>query len=210
MFEYSLLHWLTFLSAAVVLNVSPGPDMAFILGQTLSRGKRAGLAALAGVWCGALVHICAAATGLSALLAGSAVAFSVVKWIGAAYLFYLGLMAFRTKAGVLQITPVRPASFGRTLRQGLMVSVLNPKVALFFLAFLPQFVVDGAGPVWAQLALHGGLIIVVAALFELPLVFIADRLCAGLRRAPRLGKIFDRMFGSILIVLGVRLVVSQR
>ncbi|MHA3026437.1 LysE family translocator [Chromohalobacter israelensis] len=97
MFDYSLVHWLAFLSAAVLLNLSPGPDIAFILGQTLRSGRRHGFAAMLGVWSGAALHVVMAAAGLSAILATSAVAFSVVKWVGAAYLIWLGVKMLLSK-----------------------------------------------------------------------------------------------------------------
>lgn len=211
MFDYSLIHWTTFFTAAVLLNLSPGPDFAFILGRTAQGGRRAGFAAMFGVWAGALVHVTFAAAGLSAILASSAVAFAAVKWIGAAYLIYLGFCALRSGESVLVSAPNGQGdSFLRILRQGIFVSLLNPKVAIFFLAFLPQFVVPGAGPVWAQLALHGLLIIAVAALIEPPLVLIGDRLTTSLRGNPRVGKWLERMLGTVFVGLGVRLALQQR
>ena len=99
MFDYSILHWTTFVTAAILLNLSPGPDIAFILGQTVRGGRRAGFAAMAGIWTGALVHVGFVAAGLTAILASSAVAFSIVKWVGTAYLIYLGLSALGSKGG---------------------------------------------------------------------------------------------------------------
>ena len=158
MFDYTLVHWLTFLTAAVLLNLSPGPDIAFILGQTAKGGSKAGFAAMFGIWTGAGGHVLLAALGLSAVLATSAVAFSVVKWVGAGYLIWLGINALRSKGGGLVGNGgEKVISHWKIFRQGVLVSVLNPKVAVFFLAFLPQFVVEGAGPVWSQLLLHAGL-----------------------------------------------------
>ena len=99
MFEYSLLHWTTFLTATVLLTVSPGPDIGFILGHTVRGGRRAGFAAMGGIWTGALIHLAFAAAGLSAILASSAIAFTIVKWVGAAYLIYLGVSALRSNGG---------------------------------------------------------------------------------------------------------------
>ncbi len=160
MFDYSMLHWTTFVTAAILLNLSPGPDIAFILGQTVRGGRRAGFAAMAGIWTGALVHVGFAAAGLTAILASSAVAFSIVKWVGAAYLIYLGLSALGSQGGkfINDKVDISPSGL-KVMRQGVLVSLLNPKVAIFFLAFLPQFVVPGMDPTWAQLALHGTLII---------------------------------------------------
>ena len=211
MFDYSLLHWTAFLSAAVLLNLSPGPDIAFILGKTAKGGRGAGFAAMFGIWTGAFAHVLMAAFGLSAILAASAVAFSAVKWAGAAYLIWLGVQALRSKGGGF-VAETRDGGepLRKVFRQGVLVAVLNPKVAIFFLAFLPQFVEPGAGPVPAQLFLHGALIIVVAAFIEPPLVLAGAKLVEGLRRSPRLGLWMDRTLGALFLALGVRLALSER
>lgn len=211
LFDYTFLHWTTFLTAAVLLNLSPGPDIAFILGQTIRGGRKSGFAGMGGIWTGALVHAVFAAVGLSAILASSATAFSAVKWAGAAYLIYLGVKTLRSSGGsFVSEAPSDLVSTFVVWRQGVLVSLLNPKVAIFFLAFLPQFVVEGAGPVWAQLLLHGFLIIVVAGLIEPPLVLLGEKLTAGFRRRPSLGMWIDRGLGTLLIALGVRLALQQR
>ncbi|OWV76052.1 lysine transporter LysE [Rhizobium sp. R634] len=211
MFDYSLTHWLAFLSAAVLLNLSPGPDIAFILGHTMRGGKRAGFSALFGVWSGACLHVLIAALGLSAVLAASAFAFSTVKWIGAAYLVWLGIQALRAGGGSgLMKAADEKLPAARIYRQGTLVSLLNPKVAIFFLAFLPQFVVEGAGPTWAQLMLHGGLIIAVAAFIEPPLVLLGGRLADALRHNEKIGRWLDRGLGALFVALGVRLALSSR
>ncbi|MCK0770059.1 LysE family translocator [Chromohalobacter canadensis] len=167
MCDYSLVHWLAFLSAAVLLNLSPGPDIAFMLGQTLRSGRRYGFAAMLGGWSGTALHVAMAAAGLSAILATSALAFSVIKWVGAAYLIWLGVKMLLSKGdSFVSNSGSHDAKARSVYWQGVLVSVLNPKVAIFFLAFLPQFVVQGAGPVGAQLFLHGSLIIVVAAFYR--------------------------------------------
>lgn len=211
MFDYSLLHWGTFLTAAVILNLAPGPDIAFILGQTVRGGRKSGFAAMAGIWSGAFVHVLMAAAGLSAILATSALVFSLVKWAGAAYLIWLGIKALRSD-GSGYVSSQGPASphLAPIFKQGLIVALLNPKVAIFFLAFLPQFVVAGAGPVWAQLFLHGSLIIVVAAFVEPPLILAGEKLTNRLRNSPRFGLWLDRSLGAVFIALGVRLALEQR
>ncbi|RAX40610.1 LysE family translocator [Rhizobium tropici] len=211
MFDYSLAHWMGFLTAAILLNLSPGPDIAFILGHTIRSDMRSGFAALFGIWSGACLHVLMAAAGLSAILAASALAFSAVKWVGAAYLIWLGIQALRSKGEGAWIKEAgKTLPFSRIYRQGIMVSLLNPKVAIFFLAFLPQFVVEGAGPVWAQLLLHGSLIIVVAAFIEPPLILLGSRLSETLRRNRSLGLWLDRGLGTLFVALGVRLAISAR
>jgi threonine/homoserine/homoserine lactone efflux protein len=210
MFDYSTLHWTSFLVAAFLLDISPGPDLAFILAQTLRGGRRAGFAALAGAWIGAFCHTTLAALGLSALLASSVVAFSIVKWVGAAYLVWLGVSAFLTKPSPAVNSEQRPTrSAGSVFRQGVIVSLTNPKMAIFFLAFLPQFVVPGAGPAAAQLMLHGLLIIAIAALIEPLVVLAADALVGRLRGDGRLAVWLERSFGTLMIGLGLRLAMEK-
>ena len=211
MFDYSLLHWTTFLTAAVLLNLSPGPDIAFILGQTVRGGRRSGFAAMFGIWTGAFGHVLMAAAGLSVILATSAVAFTVVKWAGAAYLIWLGISALRSGGGSFVSDEIKGATNQKSVyKQGAMVGLLNPKVAIFFLAFLPQFVVEGAGPIWAQMFLHGCLIIIVAALIEPPLVIAGERLTSRLRSNPSIGLWMDRSLGAIFVALGIRLALEER
>ncbi|SES36130.1 Threonine/homoserine/homoserine lactone efflux protein [Vreelandella subterranea] len=211
MFEYTIVHWMTFLAAAALLNLSPGPDIAFILGQTLRNGRRYGFAAMIGIWTGAGLHAVMAAVGLSAILATSALAFSVVKWVGAAYLVWLGIKMLMSRGDSFISTEGGSSQRMHSIYwQGVLVSALNPKVAIFFLAFLPQFVVEGAGPASAQLFLHGTLIIVVAAFIEPPLVLAGSKLGAFLRQNRRVGLWMDRGLGALFVALGARLAASTR
>jgi threonine/homoserine/homoserine lactone efflux protein len=211
MFDYSLIHWTTFLTAAVLLNLSPGPDIAFILGKTAQGGRSDGFAAMFGIWTGAFGHVLMAALGLSAILATSAMAFTAVKWAGAAYLIWLGIRALRSDGGTFVSKSSRKnKSKGVIYQQGVLVALLNPKVAIFFLAFLPQFVVAGAGPVSAQLFLHGALIIVVAAFIEPPLVIAGARLVKGLQENRQFGLWLDRTLGAVFVALGVKLLLTRQ
>jgi len=211
MFEYTLAHWSTFFVAAVLLNLSPGPDIAFILGQTARNGQRSGFAAMFGIWSGTFLHVLLAAVGLSAILATSATAFTFVKWIGAAYLIWLGIQALRSGGeSYSSDTDAKESSNMKIYQQGVLVAALNPKVAIFFLAFLPQFVVVGAGPASAQLFLHGSLIIVVAAFIEPPLVILGAKLTGYLGQNPQIAAWMDRSLGTLFIALGVRLALSER
>ncbi|MFC5760658.1 LysE family translocator [Rhizobium sp. GCM10022189] len=211
MLDYSLAHWIGFFTAAVLLNLSPGPDMAFIIGHTIKSGTRAGFSAVFGIWTGACMHVLLAAFGLSAILAASAIAFSTIKWIGAIYLVWLGIQALRSKGeGGFVRAAGETLGWQRIYRQGVLVSLLNPKVAIFFLAFLPQFVVAGAGPAWLQLAVHGGLIIVVAAFIEPPLILAGGRLADLFRQNAKIGLWLDRGLGALFVALGVRLALTTR
>ena len=211
MFDYSLAHWAAFFTSALLLNLSPGPDMAYIAAQAATNGKRAGFCAMFGAWSGAFIHVVFSVTGLSAILATSATAFTFVKWVGAAYLIWLGVQALRSNGSdVSNDISVPSLSDGEIFRRGIVVSVLNPKVAIFFLAFLPQFVVVGAGPESAQLLLHGMLIILVAAFIEVPVVFIGAKLSQALTSRPAIGQWMDRTLGAVFISLGVKLALSER
>lgn len=211
MFEYSIAHWAAFFTAAVLLSASPGPDMAFILGQTVKGGRRAGFYAMFGIWTGALFHVLLAAIGLSAIVAASAIAFSIVKWIGVIYLVWLGVQAFRINDTLsLSVENTVLNKDALVFKQGVLIAILNPKVAIFFLAFLPQFVVDGAGPESAQLFLHGILVIVAAALVEPPLILAGAKLTSIFRNNNRIGVWLDRALGSLFIALGARLALSER
>ena len=211
MFGYTLAHWSTFFVAAIFLKLSPGPDIAFILAQTARHGQSSGFAAMFGIWGGAFLHVLLAAVGLSAILATSATAFIFVKWVGAIYLIWLGIQAFRSNGiSYSSDTEAEQSSNLEIFQQGVLVATLNPKVAIFFLAFLPQFVVVGAGPASAQLFLHGALIIVVAAFIEPPLVIPGSKLTRYLGQNPNVAAWMDRGLGTLFSGLETRLALSER
>lgn len=211
MLDYELAHWIAFLTTALVLNLSPGPDIAFILGHTVRSGRRHGIAAMFGLWVGAFCHVIFAVAGLTAILAASALAFSIVKWVGVVYLVWLGIQALRAKGSAFEVRETRRKhSLRGVFLQGVLVDILNPKVAIFFLAFLPQFVVPGAGPVWLQLLVHGCLIIAVAAVVEPPMILLGDRITSKLRDNRRFAVWLDRTLGVLFIGLAARLAAAQR
>ena len=181
MFDYSLLHWTTFLTAAVLLELSPGADMAYMLGQTVRNGRKAGFAALFGSMVATFFHIAMAAVGLSAIVATSAVAFSIIKWAGVIYLVWLGIQAFRSSQESQPDAPGGTTSTRSVFVQGMVICALNPKVAIFFLAFLPQFVVVGAGPIGLQLLLHGVLMIAIGLVLQSPIILMGARIAASLK-----------------------------
>jgi threonine/homoserine/homoserine lactone efflux protein len=146
---------LVFAVAAIALIVIPGPNLVYIVTRTVSQGRRAGFASALGVDAWTLVHIAAATAGLSAVIAHSPTAFAVVKYLGAAYLLYLGARTLLRRASDDATTPLAPEPLARAFRQGMLVNVLNPKVALFFLAFLPQFIEPERGSVALQTFILG-------------------------------------------------------
>src|SRR5690606_39027987 len=178
--------FLVFLVAAVLLNVSPGADHVFILTRTIAQGRLAGFLSSWGVCTGAMFHVLAAAFGISAILAASATAFTVVKLAGAAYLIWLGVRALQSKGLAIttdtDATP--PASAWKIYRQGLVVDLLNPKVAVFFMAFLPQFVDPALGAAAWQMIALGAVVIAIALIWETFLIFGAGALSQRLRTQP--------------------------
>jgi threonine/homoserine/homoserine lactone efflux protein len=206
MFEYPTLHWATFFSTAFLINISPGPDMAYMLGQTIAGGRKSGFAAMLGVWGGTVIHIVMAVVGLSGLIVASPLAFTTIKWVGVGYLGWLGMNALMSNVSPFS-TDIQheQKSVGRIFWQGAIVTLLNPKVAIFFIAFLPQFIVVGAGPIWAQLLLHGFFILLLSALIEPPLILAGERIAVKLRDNERVGLWLDRSLGAFFIALALRL-----
>jgi threonine/homoserine/homoserine lactone efflux protein len=209
--DYSAAHWATFFTAAFLLNLCPGPDMAFILGQTAKGGVKSGFSAMFGIWTGAMFHVSFAALGLSAIIAASAIAFSSIKWIGAIYLIFIGIQALSSRGEIIDIKKESHLkNLKKIFKQGMFVSILNPKVAVFFLAFLPQFVEPGAGPAGLQLFVHGFLIIAVAAVVEPPLVFAGGKLTNYLSSNKKISKWMDKGLGFLFIGLGIKLASGNR
>lgn len=176
---------LAFLAAALVLAVTPGPGVLYVVTRTLAQGRRAGLASVAGVALGNLANAIAAAVGLAALLAASAAAFAIVKYAGAAYLVYLGVQALRAPRRLASgpVPPPDPPS--RVLRQGFVVALLNPKTTLFFAAFLPQFI-DPQGAATVQAVVLGAIFVGIATCSDTAYVLLA-RVAAPLLHRARAG-----------------------
>jgi threonine/homoserine/homoserine lactone efflux protein len=201
--------WL-FVVSGLLLNVTPGPDTLYIVGRSSSQGLRAGAVAALGIGAGTLVHISAAALGLSAILAASATAFAVVKIAGAVYLVYVGIGLIRSSGGAPgAAVAIAPAPMRKVFIQGFLTNVLNPKVALFFLAFLPQFV-DADSPSKPLAFLFLGVVFDLnGTLWNLFVAWSSARLTGGLRRSATFTKWFDRTVGSIFVLLGIRLALAR-
>lgn len=210
MFDTSF--WLIFLSAALALNLSPGPDLIYILSRTMAQGRKIGIASATGVCTGALLHVFAAALGLSAVLATSAVAFTAVKYAGAIYLVYQGIQALRSSGGSLDFSRARVSAVGawQAFRQGVLVDILNPKVAIFFMAFLPQFVRIELGRPALQIAGLGVLVVLVALLVEVVFVLAVARATGFFGGRRKVSARLERMLGGVLIGLGLRLAVLEQ
>lgn len=211
-----------FIASGLLLNVLPGPDVLYIIGQSTTRGARAGSVAALGIAAGTLVHICAAALGLSALLAASAHAFTVIKVIGALYLLYMGFgLLFTTPRSVIAATPAAArgaagrdsaggdAGVGTIFVQGFLTNVLNPKVALFFLAFLPQFVAADAPSKSLAILMLGVIFDLNGTLWNLSVAlftaYLARRLGAAGSATRTFEKWFNRGVGTLFVGLGIKL-----
>ena len=202
--------WL-FMLSGWLLNITPGPDTLYIVGRSSTLGLRAGAVAALGIGTGILVHICAAALGLSALLAASATAFAVVKIIGAAYLVYVGVSLLRTKKS----DPSSPAVTLRSARlrsiffQGFLTNVLNPKVALFFLAFLPQFVMADAPSKPLTFLFLGAIFDFNGTLWNLLVAWSTARISSRFAAGDRFKIWFNRCVGSLFVFVGLRLALAH-
>lgn len=151
-----------FLTATLILLLTPGPAVLYVIARSIDQGRKAGLISVLGLALGTLFHVFAAALGLSALLLSSALAFSIVKYLGAAYLIYLGIRRLISQENVHQVESELESSLGRAFSQGVVVNVLNPKTGLFFFAFLPQFVDRSQGSLTLQLLLLGTIFVLLA------------------------------------------------
>lgn len=194
-----------FIATSVVLIFTPGPDIVYVMTRGVAQGRKAALAAAAGFSLGNFVHIFFAVVGLSALLASSAQAFQLVKWAGALYLVYLGIKMIRSKANLASGGELPPLQ-GRTIFvQSIIANILNPKVAVFFLAFFPQFLNKQGGSTVMLMVLLGTLFVALTFL-----CFGLVALCSGtigswLRRRPAIGGRLGLIAGSVLVLLGLRL-----
>ena len=198
-----------FLIAALVLAVTPGPSITYVVARTVAGGRSEGLASCIGTGIGGLLHVLAAALGLSLLVAESALAFGLLKYLGAAYLVYLGVRLLLRRDAALVLPGVKAQGAARALREGILVEALNVKTALFFLAFLPQFVTP-AMPLAPQLVLLGSVCVVLNTLADVAAVFAAQRLLSsGPARAAR-ARLLTRASGVTMMGLGAFLALAQR
>ena len=200
-----------FLAAAILLNLTPGPDTIYILGRSIAQGREAGIASALGISLGSIFHTCAAALGLSAILATSAVAFGAIKLLGGAYLIFLGLKMFFGRSGQLSL----PSNFRRrttwaAFQQGILTNVLNPKVALFFLAFLPQFI-DPASRTKVLAFLFLGLTFVTTGtIWCFILAWFASAFSNRLRTNETVARWLNRTAGALFVFLGMRLATVKQ
>jgi threonine/homoserine/homoserine lactone efflux protein len=201
---------LPFMVSALALNLSPGPSILYILSRSLGQGREAGLVSVLGLATATLSHAMAAALGLSTLFVYSPVAFAVVKYLGAAYLIYLGIATLRSPGGVQPARAAAPLSLAAIYRQGVVTDLLNPKVALFFIAFLPQFVDSAAGSPALQILFFGLLFHVTGVPVNLMVALAGGRLATLLARRPSWARVQNWISGTVLVGLGLRLALSEQ
>ncbi len=209
-----IVHPGVFCLAVMLLNVTPGPDTAFIVGQSVAHGRRMGLMSVLGISAGCVVHTAALALGLSALIAASAGAFIVVKVVGAIYLAYLGgrmiVASFARRSATAAAPVASVASPRRAFTQGFATNVLNPKVVLFFLSFFPQFVATTSDRKALAFVALGVVLIVMSTIWNGLVAWLAAGVTRRMRGVPRLRAWLDRSIGAAFIALGARLAFAER
>jgi threonine/homoserine/homoserine lactone efflux protein len=207
----TLTQFLGFLLAAIVITASPGPDNLMVLGVGISNGRRQGIAFGLGCALGCLSHTFLAVIGVSALIASSPTAFTALKLCGGLYLLWLGLNALRSAGPTRVAGPVKSIASdpGRLFLRGIIANAINPKVVLFFLSFLPQFVVASRGHVSWQIAALGVTFAAQAALLFGLLGYFSGAVGQWLNTRPKAGALLDRLAGAVFVALGVRLLVSR-
>ena len=205
-------HYWLFIATAVILVITPGQDTFFILGRSLSGGRSAGIAAALGITAGSVLHTFAAALGLSALLATSPYAFMVVKFAGAAYLIYIGIRALLTRSSGLPGNDASISDDGRwpAFRQGIVSNLLNPKVALFFLALMPQFIEAASTHKVAAFLALGLSFVTLGVIWCLVLAIAAAKLRGAFLRRPSMAHVLNKVAGAMFIGLGLKLATARQ
>jgi RhtB (resistance to homoserine/threonine) family protein len=211
--ELSLQHLGWFIAAGLLLNLTPGPDVLYIVTQSLRRGARVGVVAGLGITAGCFVHVAAAAVGVGALLASSSLAFSLLKWLGAAYLLWMGLRMLLSRQAAAQPLPAEPVvqqGLKSIFLGGFMTNLLNPKVALFFLAFVPQFI-DPAAPNKAlAFILLGTLFNLNSVAVNVAYALLSAALARRMTAVQRAMHTMERAAGLMFIAFGLRLALTEQ
>jgi threonine/homoserine/homoserine lactone efflux protein len=205
----SLSVFLAYLVAVIALTLTPGPDMTLFLGKAIGQSRKAGIAAFAGASTGLIVHTVLVAVGLSALLAASTTAFTILKVVGAAYLVYLAVQAIRHGSALSVGGKGANDPIGKVYLKGLMVNLLNPKIIVFFVTFLPQFVTPTDPHAAGKLLFLGLMFVVVATPISIAMIWSAGSLASFLKRSPRATRAVDWLFAGVMGGFAVRLILAQ-
>ncbi|SAK78483.1 LysE type translocator protein [Caballeronia fortuita] len=203
------MSFVAFFVAAILLAITPGPGLAYVVARTVAGGRSEGLASCFGTAIGGLLHVAAAALGLSLLIARSALLFAAVKYVGAAYLIYLGVRLLLRKDDAADIAPVASHGARRAFREGVFVEALNVKTALFFLAFLPQFVSPGQALI-PQLVALGSICVTLNTLVDVGAVLAASRLLRSSAARAARARMLTRTSGAVMLGLGGYLALARR
>lgn len=198
-----------FALASLLLNLTPGNDMLYVASRSTGQGVKAGIVSALGISGGCIIHMLAAVAGLSAILAKSSTAFDIIKFAGAAYLIFLGIKAFTNKTTPLKLESVKSSSYNKLFWQGLMTNVLNPKVALFFLAFLPQFVNIHENSVQWQILFLGTWFNISGTIVNILVAILFGKISGMLSRSPGFLQWQQRITGFVLIGLGIKVALSK-
>lgn len=201
---------ITFFTASILLGLAPGPDNIFVLTQSALRGKGAGLIVMLGLCSGLIVHTIAVALGVAIIFQTSAIAFSALKFIGAGYLFYLAWQALRASAEKIEGEPDVIVNYWKLYCRGIIMNITNPKVSVFFLAFLPQFADPARGPVALQLFQLGGLFILATILVFGGIALLAGTLGQWLNQSDRSQKVLNKIAGTVFIGLALKLATTEK
>jgi RhtB (resistance to homoserine/threonine) family protein len=204
--------YLLFIGASIILCIVPGPDMIYLLSRTIAQGKKAGFAAALGINLGGYFHLTAAILGISAIIATSAIAFTILKYCGAAYLIYIGFKAILSNSSSAIDSSDNEAqlSIKSIFWQGFISDVLNPKVAIFFISLLPQFIQADNNNTFTQLIILGITVNIIALLINFVLVWFSHSVSSNLRQSNRVSKVLNNVMGTIFISLGLKLATEQR
>lgn len=201
---------ITFFTASVLLGLAPGPDNIFVLTQSALRGKCAGIVVMLGLCTGLIAHSLAVALGVAVIFQTSAIAFTALKIVGAGYLVYLAWQAFRAPSDKIQYGSNGENNHWKLYRRGIIMNITNPKVSIFFLAFLPQFADPSRGPISIQLLLLGGLFILATILVFGGIALLAGTLGQWLNRSETTQKIMNRVAGTVFLGLALKLATTDR
>lgn len=201
---------ISFLGAAIVLTLMPGPDNLFTLAQSIGKGKNAGIFTTLGLCTGLLVHISAATIGISAIIYHSTLAFTVVKYAGAAYLLFLAYKSFKEKGSSLDLETEDSLDYKSLYKKGIIMNLLNPKVSLFFLAFFPQFINYENGNVSIQMLVYGILFLVQTLVIFTLISMFAGKVGYFLRKNPTLSKKINIIQGTLFTLIGLKIAFSQK
>ncbi|WP_226527982.1 LysE family translocator [Metabacillus niabensis] len=205
-----LLSILSFLGAAIVLTLMPGPDNLFTLAQAIAKGKNAGIFTTLGLCTGLVVHIAAATIGISAVIYQSALAFTVVKYAGAAYLLFLAYKSFREKSSSFNLNNEDSLDYKALYKKGVIMNLLNPKVSLFFLAFFPQFIQYENGNVSMQMLIYGILFLTQALIIFTLISLFAGKVGYFLRKDASFSKKINLIQGALFTLIGLKIAFSQK